>query len=162
MEEEVNDLCLCTMALNARPSLQLVVKLWMLTLGYLQKPDQNSLIIDSTQQNQRVIQLKHEQYKWLIYLHYIDSVYPRCLRPPLSLFSFQWRSPFWVLISLFGVLWSWWRNCVLKQQRSQPLFETYLDLSKESCWRNMSHRTIRHTHCFSPVLKVINYIYSRA
>ena len=33
----VPDLCLCTMALNARPSLQLVVKLWTLTLGYLRR-----------------------------------------------------------------------------------------------------------------------------
>ena len=54
MQEEVNDLCLCTMALNARPSLQLVVKLWMLTLGYLQRPDQKSLIINSTKQNSSV------------------------------------------------------------------------------------------------------------
>lgn len=37
------------MALNARPSLQLVVKLWMLTLGYLQRPEQKSSIINSTQ-----------------------------------------------------------------------------------------------------------------
>ena len=77
-----------------------------------------------------------------------------------TLFPPQWRSLFWASTSLCGVLWSWWRNCVLKQQRSPPPYETCLDLSKEgihtcahthtqlnltSCWRNMSHYPTTHT-----------------
>lgn len=41
-------LCLCTIALNARPSLQLVVKLWTLTFGYL-KGEQLSLVQNQNQ-----------------------------------------------------------------------------------------------------------------
>lgn len=43
----------------------------------------------------------------------------------------QWRSPSWVLTNPCGVLWSWWRNCVQKQQRSPLQYETFLDSSKK-------------------------------
>lgn len=45
-----------------------------------------------------------------------------------SLFlSLQWKSPSWALTSPCGGLWSWWRSCVLKRQKSPRLCETCLD-----------------------------------
>lgn len=105
------------MALNARPSLQLVVKLWMFTLGYLQKSDQNSLIISSTQQDSITSRSnensKHTQCFPHIHTVCIDSnwvAHPNRFAPIIP--------PIWYLVFIFKSPSAWtstwktdWKVC---------------------------------------------------